>query len=44
MDITDKNIQKFILIEELFESIDYIQIFKITPYVNYLVLTSSVEG
>ncbi len=39
MDNIDKNIEKYILIEELFESIDYINIFQITPYVNNLVLT-----
>ena len=41
MDNMDKNIEKYILLEELFESIDYINIFQITPYVNYLVLTLS---
>ena len=39
MDYTNniRNIEKFIMIEELFESIDYINIFQITPYVNNLV-------
>jgi hypothetical protein len=39
MDLMNKNIQKFIIIEELFESIDYVNIFQITPYVNNLILT-----
>jgi hypothetical protein len=35
----DKRIEKYILIEELFENIDYLRIFQITPYVNNLILT-----